>query len=78
MKLGVIADDFTGATDVAGFLVSNGVPTIQLLGVPQTEPPTQADAYVVSLKSRSCPIEEAIGMSLEALDSLSRDRKSVV
>lgn len=30
MKLGVIADDFTGATDIAGFLVENGLATIQL------------------------------------------------
>ena len=27
MKLGVIADDFTGATDIAGFLVENGLST---------------------------------------------------
>ena len=34
MLLGVIADDFTGATDIAGFLVANGVSTIQTVGVP--------------------------------------------
>ncbi|EPH2654823.1 four-carbon acid sugar kinase family protein, partial [Klebsiella pneumoniae] len=26
MQLGVIADDFTGATDIASFLVRNGMP----------------------------------------------------
>ena len=34
MKLGVIADDFTGATDIAGFLVEYGIPTIQINGMP--------------------------------------------
>ena len=33
MQLGVIADDFTGATDIASFLVRNGMPTVQLNGV---------------------------------------------
>ena len=33
MKLGVIADDFTGATDIASFLVLNGLKTVQLCGV---------------------------------------------
>lgn len=27
IKIGVIADDFTGATDIASFLVENGLPT---------------------------------------------------
>lgn len=28
LKIGVIADDFTGATDIASFLVENGMPTV--------------------------------------------------
>jgi uncharacterized protein YgbK (DUF1537 family) len=67
MLLGVIADDFTGATDIAGFLVENGMRTIQLNGVPSTDVDISADAVVVSLKSRSCPVEEAINDSLSAL-----------
>ncbi len=69
MKVGVIADDFTGATDIAGFLVENGLRTIQLLGVPrgEVEGQAQADAFVVSLKSRSCPVSEAVAASQEAL-----------
>ncbi|WP_337241637.1 four-carbon acid sugar kinase family protein, partial [Proteus faecis] len=35
MLLGVIADDFTGATDIAGFLVENGMRTVQLNGIPK-------------------------------------------
>ena len=45
MKLGVIADDFTGATDIAGFLVENGLSTLQLAGVPEHDgdlPPVDA------------------------------------
>ncbi len=66
-KLGVIADDFTGATDIAGFLAVNGVPTIQVNGVPAADFAADADAFVVSLKSRSCPRELAVRDSLAAL-----------
>ncbi|MBH3265749.1 four-carbon acid sugar kinase family protein [Serratia ureilytica] len=67
MQLGVIADDFTGATDIASFLVQNGLPTVQLNGVPQDETPVDAQAVVISLKSRSCPAEQAIEQALQAL-----------
>lgn len=67
MFLGVIADDFTGGTDIAGFLVENGMKTIQLTGTPQTAFSSSTDAIVISLKSRSCPVDEAIQQSLQAL-----------
>ena len=67
MLLGVIADDFTGATDIAGFLVANGMKTIQLNGVPQGQAAVEADAVVISLKSRSCPVDKAIEQSVSAL-----------
>lgn len=68
MKLGVIADDFTGATDIAGFLVENGLSTLQLSGVPQHDGDLpRVDAVVISLKSRSCPVGEAVRDSLAAL-----------
>jgi uncharacterized protein YgbK (DUF1537 family) len=70
MLLGVIADDFTGATDIAGFLVENGMRTIQLNGIPTADIEIQADAVVISLKSRSCPVDEAISSSLAALEWL--------
>ena len=66
-KLGVIADDFTGATDIAGFLVANGMSTIQTNGIASADFAGGADAYVVSLKSRSCPRAEAVRDSLAAL-----------
>ncbi|EGR0635216.1 membrane protein [Vibrio vulnificus] len=67
MLLGVIADDFTGATDIAGFLVENGMRTVQLNGIPKQEVDISADAVVISLKSRSCPVDEAINDSVAAL-----------
>lgn len=67
MRLGVIADDFTGATDIAGFLVANGLRTVQLNGVPPEDLAVEADAVVISLKTRSCPVEEAVSQSLASL-----------
>lgn len=67
MRLGVIADDFTGATDIASFLAQNGLTTIQFNGIPDSEQAAEAQAIVISLKSRSCPAEQAVSQSLAAL-----------
>lgn len=67
MRLGVIADDFTGATDIASFFVQNGMSTVQINGVPDHADRLNADVIVVSLKSRSCPADEAVTKSLQAL-----------
>ena len=72
MYLGIIADDFTGGTDIAGFVVQNGLSVIQYIGVPDTAPSPPPDAALVSLKSRSCPKEEAVRDSLAALEWLRR------
>ncbi len=69
MILGVIADDFTGATDVASMLVRAGLRTIQVIGVP-LGPAPEADALVVALKSRTAPAVDAVRESLAALDWL--------
>ncbi len=67
MILGVIADDFTGGTDVASMLVRAGLRTVQVLGVPSdTAPAPEADAIVVALKSRTTPASEAVRDSLAA------------
>ena len=66
--LGCIADDFTGATDLASMLVRNGMRTVQLIGVPaDTDPAPDADAIVVALKSRTIPAKDAVAQSLAAL-----------
>jgi uncharacterized protein YgbK (DUF1537 family) len=69
--MGVIADDFTGATDIAGMLVKGGMRTIQTIGVPaEGTLPDDVDAVVVALKSRSIAAKDAIDRSLEALQAL--------
>ena len=71
LLLGCVADDFTGATDLANTLVKAGMRTIQLLGVPRPGLQTpQADAVIVALKSRSNPAAEAVQSSLAALEWL--------
>jgi uncharacterized protein YgbK (DUF1537 family) len=72
--LGSIADDLTGATDLANMLAREGMRTIQTIGIPSREaalPP--ADAVVIALKSRTIPAEEAVRQSLAALDWLQRN-----
>lgn len=69
--LGVIADDFTGATDIAGMLVKGGMRTIQTIGVPAKGTiPHDVDAVVVALKTRSIPAADAVAQSLDALKAL--------
>lgn len=71
VQLGVIADDFTGATDIASFLVTNGLKTIQLNGLTgHPALPADVQAVVISLKSRSIPARDAISQSLAALELL--------
>jgi uncharacterized protein YgbK (DUF1537 family) len=73
LLLGCIADDFTGATDLANTLTRQGMGTAVLLGVPRDDLELpDADAVVVALKSRSIPSREAIRMSLAALEWLKR------
>jgi uncharacterized protein YgbK (DUF1537 family) len=68
LLLGCIADDFTGATDLASMLVRHGMATVQLIGVPGSEVDAgDAQAVVVALKSRTIPAAEAVDQSLAAL-----------
>ena len=68
--LGCIADDFTGATDLANNLVRNGMRVAQTIGIPQHALNAELDAVVVALKSRNIEPEAAIAQSLEALEYL--------
>ena len=71
--LGCIADDFTGATDLANTLTRCGMTSVVLPGVPGADfAVPDADAIVVALKSRSNPPADAVRMSLEARDWLAR------
>jgi uncharacterized protein YgbK (DUF1537 family) len=64
--LGCIADDFTGATDLAGILTLNGMRTTVELGLPESTP-ANVDAMVIALKSRSAPVNLAVESSLAVL-----------
>lgn len=72
MLLGCIADDFTGASDLANTLNKGGMATIQFIGVPHGDAPADCGAGVVALKSRSIPAAEAVAQSLAALEWLKR------
>ncbi len=66
--LGCIADDFTGATDLAAMLATQGMRSVQLIGVPRDgDAVPDADAIVVALKSRTAPAAAAVSDSLAAL-----------
>lgn len=72
MHLGVIADDFTGASDIANTLAKGGLSTIQFLGLQDSNAPAGCEAGVVALKTRSIVAADAVAQSRQALDWLKR------
>lgn len=67
---GAIADDFTGATDLAALLARSGIPVSLRIGVP-TEPPQQTSAVeIIALKCRTAPVKAAVADTLAALSWL--------
>jgi uncharacterized protein YgbK (DUF1537 family) len=75
MLLGVIADDFTGAADIANTLAKGlpgegGLAVTQYLGVPNGAAAPSVEAGVISLKTRSVPAEQAVRQSMAALEWL--------
>jgi uncharacterized protein YgbK (DUF1537 family) len=72
MLLGCIADDFTGASDLANTLAKGGMATVQFVGIPATGEAAECEAGVVALKTRSISAAEAVSQSLAALDWLKR------
>jgi 3-dehydrotetronate 4-kinase len=67
MLLGCIADDFTGATDLANNLVRAGMRVVQSFGVPREPLYSDADACVIALKSRTIAASDAVDQSLASL-----------
>ena len=65
--LGCIADDFTGATDLAGLLARSGVHVSLRLGVPEAPPSDTAPFEVIALKCRTAPVAEAVAECRAAL-----------
>lgn len=67
LALGCIADDYTGASDLANTLTRNGLRTVQTIGVPRGDLALpDVDAVVVSLKSRSIVAADAVAKSRAA------------
>ena len=68
LTLGVIADDFTGATDIGSMLARGGMRVVQTNGAPSaaTMAGIDADAVIVALKSRSIPATDAVRQSLDS------------
>jgi len=69
MLLGVIADDFTGASDIANTLAKGGLSTTQFVGL-QRSGAGACEAGVVALKTRSVPAADAVRQSVRACDWL--------
>jgi uncharacterized protein YgbK (DUF1537 family) len=71
MLLGCVADDLTGATDLALMLTREGLRTVQVNEVPPEDLDLSGiDAVVVALKSRMLPAREAVALSLRAAERL--------
>lgn len=71
MLLGCIADDLTGATDLAIMLTRAGMRTLQVMQVPDASMKLDGyDAIVVALKTRTCPVAEAVDLSLKSANAL--------
>lgn len=70
MLLGCIGDDFTGSSDLANTLAKQGMRTVQYTGLPDGPAADDVQAGVVALKSRSIDPDEAVRLSLQALDWL--------
>ena len=67
LALGCIADDYTGASDLANTLTRAGLRTVQTIGVPADDLTLpEVDAVVVSLKSRSIEAGLAVSRSRAA------------
>src|SRR4051794_12768577 len=67
LALGCIADDYTGASDLANTLTRCGLRTVQTIGVPSDDLALpEVDAVVVSLKSRSIDASQAVAKSRAA------------
>jgi len=66
MIIGCIADDVTGATDLALMLSKNGMRVLQIFGEPRGEAPSDTEAIVIALKTRTAPIYTAVQKSVRS------------
>ena len=66
MLLGCIGDDFTGSSDIANTLTKGGMAVTQFNGIPNYPAAQDIEAGVISLKSRTAPVQQAIDQSVAA------------
>lgn len=66
-QIGCVGDDFTGSSDAASFLCSQGLKTILFNEIPEQPLTEDCDAVVIALKSRTAPVEQAVSDTLRAL-----------
>ena len=74
--LGCIGDDFTGSSDLANTLSKQGMACVQNVGIPEKLAAEDVKAGIVSVKSRSIDLQEAVHQSLAALKWLQAQRCS--
>lgn len=67
MRFGVIADDFTGGSDIASFFVKGGLSTVLYSGIPEMDEVPKAEVCVIALKTRTQNPNGAVKDSLEAI-----------
>ena len=67
MLIGCLADDMTGACDLALMLAANGMRTRLSAGIPERRADGDADAVVIALKTRTSPAAQAVDESLRAM-----------
>jgi uncharacterized protein YgbK (DUF1537 family) len=60
MKLGCVADDYTGATDLAGLLRRSGASVKLHFGLPEAPSDRSADIEIIALKCRTEPVDKAV------------------
>jgi uncharacterized protein YgbK (DUF1537 family) len=70
IMMGCIADDFTGATDLAGLLARSGAQVSLRIGVPDQAPANPAAFEVIALKCRTSPVDDAVAETRKALEWL--------
>ncbi len=74
LAFGAIADDITGASDLANTLTRGGMSTVLSIGVPEADVSGDADAVVVALKTRTIPADDAVAQSMAAYRWLAERR----
>ena len=74
VRIGCIADDFTGASDIGSFFVKGGMTTLLTNGIPTdtADLDLSVEAIVVALKIRSIPADQAVDQALKALTYLQK------